>query len=231
MSDHCTFLGRQHPAVATRETSLNPCVDSACDTSNGVNYDFMKQVTQIHLAAILDVTADSTFSPTTQIPADCTLAVVDAVDGCGVCGGSGASCAGCDGVVNSGLRMNSCGMCDEPESSCRSNDQSMTYPTHVVPLQPTHTCCSACSPAAAGPHIPWPQSRTHGSIWEHCDERCERSSSPRTCALGCHHRPCSWLNTRTQQPTFLLSVSSHNVAILAAGCVPAVCLTRNHCSC
>jgi len=39
-------------------------------------------------------------------------------DACGVCEGDGSSCAGCDGVANSGLVDDACGVCEGDGSSC-----------------------------------------------------------------------------------------------------------------
>ena len=39
-------------------------------------------------------------------------------DDCGVCGGDGSSCAGCDGVANSGVVNDDCGVCGGDGSSC-----------------------------------------------------------------------------------------------------------------
>ena len=35
-------------------------------------------------------------------------------DICGVCGGDGSTCVGCDGIPDSGLELNECGVCDGP---------------------------------------------------------------------------------------------------------------------
>lgn len=43
-------------------------------------------------------------------------------DACGVCGGNNSSCAGCDGVPNSGLVVDACGICGGNNSTCAGCD-------------------------------------------------------------------------------------------------------------
>ena len=43
-------------------------------------------------------------------------------DDCGICDGDNSSCAGCDGVANSGLVNDDCGVCDGDNSSCAGCD-------------------------------------------------------------------------------------------------------------
>ena len=43
-------------------------------------------------------------------------------DECGVCGGDNSSCAGCDGVPNSGLTVDACGVCGGDGTGCLGCD-------------------------------------------------------------------------------------------------------------
>jgi cysteine-rich repeat protein len=40
------------------------------------------------------------------------------LDGCGVCGGDDSTCVGCDGVADSGLVVDACGVCGGDDSTC-----------------------------------------------------------------------------------------------------------------
>jgi hypothetical protein len=120
-SDHDTFLANHYPAVATRRSNIISETDAALDihdTAALLDYNMIKQVTELHIVALNDVTRDILFDPATGIPRGCTLATVDPIDTCGICGGDGSSCVGCDGVTHSGKTMNSCGQCGASEAVC-----------------------------------------------------------------------------------------------------------------
>ena len=56
------------------------------------------------------------------------------VDDCGVCGGDNSSCTGCDGVANSGLTFDDCGVCggSGPDAGFDCEGNSLTPEPYVT---------------------------------------------------------------------------------------------------
>ena len=95
-------------------------VNSSVDDGNGTVYDIISYYNDVNIALLASMAAGSPVLDQNgdQVGCDGVANSGLVYDDCGVCDGDNSSCAGCDGVANSGLVNDDCGVCNGDNSSC-----------------------------------------------------------------------------------------------------------------